>query len=262
MLIVGCGPAGLTLAAQLVGVSRHQDLHRRAEAGPAAARAGRRHRLPHHGDVQRLRLRRTRAAGGLLGQRDDVLEAGRAASPTTSCAAAAFRTSRTGCRKCRMSSSTRRACMTAIWTSCASRRPARAALRRGVCSTSRSTGRAVRRSRRDRPARTRRCGARGRGRDDQGALRRRLRRRAQHGAQVDRPRAARRFRQPRLGRDGRPGRHRLSRHPLQVADPVGAGRQHPRSSRARAAIWSGSMSSSTSSTPASGSPAATSRPTI
>ena len=30
---MGCGPAGLTLAAQIVGVSRHQDLHRRAEGG-------------------------------------------------------------------------------------------------------------------------------------------------------------------------------------------------------------------------------------
>ena len=80
VLIVGCGPAGLTLAAQLVRISRHQDLHRRAEAGAAAARPGRRHRLPHHGNVRGLRLQRAGAEGGLLGQRDDVLEAGRRAA--------------------------------------------------------------------------------------------------------------------------------------------------------------------------------------
>ena len=61
-------------------LSRHQDLHRRAEAGPAAARPGRRRRLPHHGDVRGLWLQRARAEGGLLGQRDDVLEAGRHAA--------------------------------------------------------------------------------------------------------------------------------------------------------------------------------------
>ena len=34
VLIVGCGPAGLTLAAQLSAFAGHQDLHRRPEAGP------------------------------------------------------------------------------------------------------------------------------------------------------------------------------------------------------------------------------------
>ena len=33
--------------------------------------------------------------------------------------------------------------------------------------------------------------------------------------------------EPRLGRHGRAGRHRLPRHPHQVRDPVGLGRQHP-----------------------------------
>ena len=79
VLIVGCGPAGLTLAAQLRR-SRHPDLHRRAEAGPAAARPGRRRRLPHHRDVPCLRLQRARVEGGLLDQRVDVLEAGRKAA--------------------------------------------------------------------------------------------------------------------------------------------------------------------------------------
>ena len=50
VLIVGRGPAGLTLRRSLRRF-RHQDLHRRAEAEPAAARPGRRRRLPHHGDV-------------------------------------------------------------------------------------------------------------------------------------------------------------------------------------------------------------------
>ena len=50
-----------------------------------------------------------------------------------------------------------------------------------------------------------------------GALCRRLRRRAQRRAQVHRPAAGGRLGQPGLGRDGRAGRHRLPGHPLQVA---------------------------------------------
>ena len=69
-------------------------------------------------------------------------------------------------------------------------------------------------------ARAARSRARGADRNGQGALRGRLRRRAQHRAHVDRARASRRFRQPRLGRDGRAGRHRFPGHPLQVPDPV------------------------------------------
>ena len=92
------------------GLSRHQDPHRRAEAGPAAARPGRRHRLPHHGDVRGLRLQRARAEGGLLGQRDVVLEAGRQRRGTGSSAAAGCRMSRTASPSFRTSSSTRRAC--------------------------------------------------------------------------------------------------------------------------------------------------------
>ena len=56
------------------------------------------------------------------------------------------------------------------------------------------------------------CGPAG---DGEGALCRRLRRRAQRRAQVHRPAAGGRLGQPGLGRDGRAGRHRLSRHPLQ-----------------------------------------------
>ena len=54
----------------------------------------------------------------------------------------------------------------------------------------------------------------------QGALRGRLRRRAQRRAQVDRPPAGGRLGQPGLGRDGRAGRHRLPGHPLQVGGAV------------------------------------------
>ena len=43
----------------------------------------------------------TGAEGGVLGQRDDVLEARSNGSRSTSCAAAGSRTSRTGCPRCR-----------------------------------------------------------------------------------------------------------------------------------------------------------------
>ena len=64
--------------------------------------------------------------------------------------------------------------------------------------------------------------ARRRGGNRAGALRRRLRRRAQRGAPLARPGARGRFGQPGLGRDGRACRHRLPRHPPEVGDPVGA----------------------------------------
>ena len=57
-----------------VRLSRHQDLHRRTEVGSSAARPGRRHRLPHHGDVRGLWFQRACAEGSLLDQRDDILE--------------------------------------------------------------------------------------------------------------------------------------------------------------------------------------------
>ena len=66
-----------------------------------------------------------------------------------------------------------------------------------------------------------------RGDDDPRQVRRRLRRCAQPGARFDRRRAARRLRQPRLGRRGHAGRHRLPGHPAQGRDPVGGRGQHP-----------------------------------
>ena len=60
----------------------------------------------------------------------------------------------------------------------------------------------------------------GQTRDGQGPLRGRLRRRAQHRPHLNRARTSRQFRKPRLGRDGCAGRHRLPGHSLQVPDPV------------------------------------------
>ena len=80
VLIVGCGPAGLTLAAQL---SAFPDINTRIveqKSGPLLLGQADGDRLPHDGDVQRLWLCRARAEGSLLDQRDDVLEAGRRAS--------------------------------------------------------------------------------------------------------------------------------------------------------------------------------------
>ena len=103
--------------------------------------------------------------------------------------------------------------------------PARARLRPRVRRGSRSTGRATIRS----PSR---CAAPMRARDGEeitvraryvvGCDGARSRVRA-----VDRARAARRHRQPRLGRDRHPRRHRLPRHPPQGRDPVRRQGQHP-----------------------------------
>ena len=83
----------------------------------------------------------------------------------------------------------------------------------------------------------------------EGALRGRLRRRAQRRAPVARAHAARRLRQSGLGRDGCARRHRLPRRPPQIGDPVRQRGQRAHHSRARAAISSASTSRSTSSAP-------------
>ncbi len=77
VLIVGCGPAGLTLAAQLAAFPDIKTAIVEQKPGPSAARTGRRHRLPDHGDVRGVRLQRARDEGGVLDQRDGILEAGR-----------------------------------------------------------------------------------------------------------------------------------------------------------------------------------------
>ena len=72
-----------------------------------------------------------------------------------------------------------------------------------------------------------RPGARaGRGAHDPGEVRRRVRRRPQRCARGDRAQARRRLRRPRVGGDGRPGQHRLPRLAHQVRDQRRGG-QHP-----------------------------------
>ena len=186
VLIVGCGPAGLTLAAQLaafpdIKTCIVEQKPGRLLLGQADGIACRTMEM-----FEAFGFSRARPEGGLLDQRDDVLEARRRRSARTSCAAAGCRTSRTGCPSFRMSSSTRRGCTISISTSCANRRRGSSRIMRGACSILQiDTG--------GRPtmphpvtARLERLdpGARGTDRDRQGALRRRLRRRAQHGAQV------------------------------------------------------------------------------
>ena len=103
VLIVGCGPAGLTLAAQLSAFPDIKTCIVEQKPGPLRLRPGRRHRLPHDGDVRGLWLQRACAEGSLLDQRDDILEARRQAARRTSSAADGCRTSKTGCRNFRMS---------------------------------------------------------------------------------------------------------------------------------------------------------------
>jgi NADPH-dependent 2,4-dienoyl-CoA reductase/sulfur reductase-like enzyme len=68
VLIVGSGPAGMLLAAQLstfLGISTRL-VERRPR--PAAGRSGRRRRVPHGGDVRRFRPEREARPRILLGQ--------------------------------------------------------------------------------------------------------------------------------------------------------------------------------------------------
>ena len=60
VLIVGCGPAGLTLAAQLAAFPEITTANRRAEAGPLLLGQADGDRLPDDGDVRGVRLRRAR----------------------------------------------------------------------------------------------------------------------------------------------------------------------------------------------------------
>ena len=76
VLIVGCGPAGLVLAAQLAAFP---DIHTAVvdrRDGPLRDRPGRRRRLPHRGDVRGLRARGSTRVRGVLGQRGLLLAAG------------------------------------------------------------------------------------------------------------------------------------------------------------------------------------------
>ena len=79
--------------------------------------------------------------------------------------------------------------------------------------------------------------------DHPGQVCRRLRRLAQRHPDRDRPRAGRRRDERVLGRDGRPGGHRLPGHPASSARSTPRTRATSSSSRARAGTWSGSTSS-------------------
>ena len=77
VLIVGCGPAGLTLAAQLAAFPDIKTCIVEQKPGRLLSRSGRWYRLPHSRNVPRLRIQRAPAQGSVLGKRDDLLEARR-----------------------------------------------------------------------------------------------------------------------------------------------------------------------------------------
>ena len=101
VLIVGCGPAGLTLAAQLSAFPEITTRIVEQKHGPLRIRPGRRHRLPDDGDVRGLRFQREGDEGGVLGQRDRHSGSQTEQHPETSSAPTASRTSRTACRSSR-----------------------------------------------------------------------------------------------------------------------------------------------------------------
>ncbi len=75
VLIVGCGPAGLVLAAQM---ANFPDITTRIvdrRGGPLEVRSGRRGRVSHGGDVRGVRSGGSSVERGLLGQRGRLLAA-------------------------------------------------------------------------------------------------------------------------------------------------------------------------------------------
>ena len=102
VLIVGCGPAGLTLAAQLAAFPDIRTCIVEQKDGPlqlgqADGIACRTMEM-----FEAFGFSETGAEGGLLDQRGHLLEARRRSSPAASCATAACRTPRTACRSFRM----------------------------------------------------------------------------------------------------------------------------------------------------------------
>ena len=74
VLIVGSGPAGMLLAAQMSQYPIGHDAHRRAAARPARHRPGRRHPGAQRRDVPGLRLRRAHRRRGVPPHRDELLD--------------------------------------------------------------------------------------------------------------------------------------------------------------------------------------------
>ena len=200
---------------------RDHDRGHRPPGRPARGGPGRRRRLPHGGDVRGVRAGRPAGRRGLLGQRGRLLAAGPGGPRRGSRGPGASRTSRTACRSSRTSSSTRRGC----WPTCATPwrgPPAGSQPFYGLqAADSRSTPTARGAPGHRHPAAP--GGLPGDRRDlhDPRQVRRRLRRRPQRRPDGDRPGAGRRPDEPVLGRHGRPGGHRLPRHPAQVRDPLG-----------------------------------------
>jgi phenol 2-monooxygenase len=122
VLIVGCGPAGLTLAAQL---SAFPDIRTRIieqKPGPLSL-----------GQADGIACR-TMEMFEAFGFSERVLKESYWVNETVF-AAAEFRTPKTGCPSSRMSSSIRRGCMTSSWTSCARRRRGSSRTMPAACKT-------------------------------------------------------------------------------------------------------------------------------
>ena len=75
VLVVGSGPAGLTLAAQLAAFPDIQTVVVEQEDGPLRLGKADGHCVPDHGDVPCVRFRRPRDARSVLRKRSNVLEA-------------------------------------------------------------------------------------------------------------------------------------------------------------------------------------------
>ncbi len=201
VLIVGCGPAGLTLAAQLAASPR-SDGDRRSEAGAAHARTSGRRRLPHDGNVQAFGFASASLREAYWVNESDVLEAGRF-QPRRNHAQRTHTGRRgraVGIPACNLEPGARARFL--------SRRHAQFARPNGAllfAPPRRSPSLRRRGSSRNGDLRAR--GGRRRDRDGAGALRGRMRRRAQPDARGAGLCAEGRGRQSGLGRDGRAGGH-------------------------------------------------------
>ena len=99
VLIVGCGPAGLTLAAQLAAFPEIKTRIVEQKPGPLQLGQADGDRLPDDGNVPGVRLSRARGREAYWVNETVVLEAQRRRCRQISFAAAVSRTSRTGCRE-------------------------------------------------------------------------------------------------------------------------------------------------------------------
>ena len=221
VLIVGCGPAGLVLAAQLANFPGHQDRGHRPQGRPARGGPGRRRRLPHRGDVRGVRpgrpAGRTRATGSTRSPsggrtRDDrtkITRTGRIQDVEEGLSEMPHVIVNQARMLAYLLDHMERSAskLRAVLRPARHRHPDRHQRLVGVPGDGhRAAPEGPRGDRGDL--------------DDPGQVRRRLRRLAQRRPDRDRPRAGRRPDEPVLGRHGRPGGHRLPGHPAQVRDPL------------------------------------------